>query len=62
VLIFTSPFTIACFLESYAFKPTHTVIAIGKTTRASLPDGLQVYMPEKTSVESCVDLALELTS
>ncbi len=60
VLIFTSPFTIACFLDFYVFKPTHKVIAIGKTTESALPEGLQVYLPEKTSVDSCVKLAEEL--
>lgn len=60
VLIFTSPFTIACFLDFYSFKSTHMVIAIGKTTQTALPKGLQVYLPEKTSVESCVRLAQKL--
>lgn len=60
VLIFTSPFTIACFLESHAFKPTQKIVAIGKTTKSALPDSLVVYMPEKTSVESCVRLAKQL--
>lgn len=57
ILIFTSPFTIACFLNFYTFKPTHTVIAIGKTTRSALPENIHAYIPEKPSVDSCVKLA-----
>lgn len=60
ILIFTSPFTIACFLNFYAFKPTHTVIAIGKTTHSALPENIQARIPEKPSVESCVKLAGQL--
>jgi uroporphyrinogen-III synthase len=60
VLIFTSPLTIACFLSFYVFKPTHTVIAIGRTTKSALPDDIHAYMPDKTSVDSCVGLALQL--
>ena len=60
VLIFTSPFTIDCFLHYYAFKPTHEVVAIGKTTRSALPEGVESCMPERPSVETSVRLAQSL--
>ena len=60
VLIFTSPFTIDCFLHFYQFKPTHKIVAIGKTTRLALPDNVEAVMPEKPSVASSVALAQQL--
>ncbi len=57
VLIFTSPFTIECFLKYYQFKPTYRVVAIGKTTAAALPEGVTYTMPEKPNVETSVALA-----
>ncbi|MEA3373632.1 MAG: uroporphyrinogen-III synthase [Campylobacterota bacterium] len=60
VLIFTSPFTIDCFLHFYEFKPGHKVVAIGKTTNGALPKSVKAVMPETPSVENCVSLAKQL--
>ena len=60
VLIFTSPLAIECFTAFHAFKPTHKVVAIGKTTRAALPEGIEAVMPEKPSVDNSVNLAKKL--
>ena len=60
VLIFTSPFTIDCFLQFYEFKSTHKVVAIGKTTNAALPKSVKAVMPETPSVDNCVALAKQL--
>ena len=35
ILIFTSPFTIECFMKFYQFKNSYRVIAIGKTTASA---------------------------
>ncbi len=60
VIIFTSPLTVACFLQQQQFQASHTVIAIGKTTASALPHGLDVLMPKTPSVQGCVDLARAL--
>ena len=60
VLIFTSPLAIECFMAFHAFKPRHKVVAIGKTTRAALPEGIEALMPEKPSVDNSVKLAKKL--
>ncbi len=60
ILIFTSPFTIACFLEFYKFKSGFEVIAIGTTTAKSLPEEVAYMMPETPNVEACVALAKRL--
>jgi len=57
MLIFTSPFTIECFLKYYQFKPTQKVVAIGRTTAAALPKDIKYHMPEKPTVENSVLLA-----
>ena len=57
-LIFTSPSSVECFLSGHQLKPTHKVVAIGKTTAAVLPKEIFYYISEETSVESCVKLAL----
>ncbi len=60
ILIFTSPLTIACFLQQHQFHPSNTVIAIGVTTASALPNGVDALMPKKPSVQGCVDLARAL--
>ena len=59
-LIFTSPFTIECFLEFYDFKDEYNVIAIGKTTAKALPVGVEYTMPDTPNVDACVALAEQL--
>ncbi len=60
ILIFTSPFTIECFLEFYEFKEAYQVIAIGKTTAKALPLEVQYLMPDTPNVDSCVSLAKDI--
>ena len=60
ILIFTSPFTIECFLQFYEFKETYQVIAIGKTTAKALPSEVECLMPEIPNVDTCVALAKTL--
>ena len=59
-LIFTSPFTIACFLEYYTFKKSYKVVAIGSTTAKALPKEVSYQMPEVPNVDACVTLAKQL--
>lgn len=60
VLIFTSPSTIKCFLQSYSILPTHKIVVIGKTTQNALPSGITSYMSEEASVASAVHLARQI--
>ncbi|MDA3946153.1 MAG: uroporphyrinogen-III synthase [Helicobacteraceae bacterium] len=60
ILIFTSPFTIECFLELYEFKRSYQVVVIGTTTAKALPEGVLYLMPETPNVEACVALAKRL--
>lgn len=59
-LIFTSPFTIACFLELWSFKESYKVVVIGKTTAKALPAGVKYVMPDEPSVEASVLMAQKL--
>ena len=60
ILIFTSPFTIECFMKFYEFKSSYKVIAIGKTTAAALPKNVNYVMPDTPNVDACVTLARKL--
>lgn len=57
VLIFTSPSGVECFCKKQKLLPTHTVIAIGKTTQKALPEGVDSSLADKTSVASAVEKA-----
>ena len=59
-LIFTSPFTIECFLKYYTFKSSHKVVAIGTTTAKALPIEVKYTMPKTPNVDACVILAKQL--
>jgi len=61
ILIFTSPFTIECFMKFYEFKSSYRVIAIGRTTAASLPKTVDYEMPDTPNVDACVSLGKKLS-
>jgi len=57
-LIFTSPSSVECFLKMHAMPIDAKVIVIGKTTAKALPQNIEHFVAKKTSIESCVELAL----
>lgn len=59
-LIFTSPSSIECFLKNNTIHPDAKVIVIGTTTANALPEGVKYLISKKTSVDSCIELALSL--
>jgi len=59
-LIFTSPFTVACFLEFFELKTSHKVVVIGKTTAKALPRQIKYCMPDEATVDAAVLLAQKL--
>lgn len=61
ILIFTSPSSVRCFLESNSLKITQKIIVIGKTTAKSLPKDFECLISEDTTIESCVKMAKKLS-
>lgn len=59
-LIFTSPSSIECFLKNNTINPKAKVVVIGKTTANYLPRGIECIISQNTSIESCVELALNI--
>jgi len=62
ILIFTSPFTIECFMKFYTFFEGQKVVSIGSTTSKALPSNVEIYMPEDTTVSECVTLAKRIAT
>lgn len=60
VLVFTSPSSIECFLKSYQILPSHSVVAIGTTTKDSFVSAKEVLVSPQASVVSAVELAQKI--
>jgi uroporphyrinogen-III synthase len=61
ILIFTSPSSIECFLKRYSFASTYDIVTIGTTTQKALPLGIPSILSEKTTIESCIEMAQKLS-
>ena len=59
-LIFTSPSSLECFLQTHTLSKRSTLIVIGKTTAKAVPKGIAYHLSEKTTIESCMELAKKL--
>ncbi|MDD2265519.1 uroporphyrinogen-III synthase [Sulfuricurvum sp.] len=60
VLVFTSPSSIKCFCALYSILPTHSIVAIGKTTQSAFQNAKEVFVSPQASVASAVQLAQEI--
>ncbi|WP_373004116.1 uroporphyrinogen-III synthase [Sulfurimonas sp.] len=60
ILIFTSPSSIECFLKTHTIGLDAKVVVIGKTTAKALPDSVEYKISQKTSIDSCMEMALTL--
>jgi uroporphyrinogen-III synthase len=60
LLVFTSPSSIECFCASYSILPSHSIVAIGKTTQSAFKNAKEVFVSPKASVASAVQLAQEI--
>lgn len=60
ILIFTSPSSIECFLKTHTIEADAKVVVIGETTAKALPDAIEYKISEKTSIDSCIEMALTL--
>ncbi len=54
VIIFTSPSTIHCFLENFAWDDTYTAIVIGKATVKHLPASCDYQIADTPLIDSCI--------
>ncbi len=57
ILIFTSPSSVKCYLQTHNFKHTQDIIVIGKTTAKTIPQGFGYTLSDETSVQSCMEIA-----
>lgn len=61
VIIFSSPSTLACFFKNISdWDESYKAVSIGKTTAQYFPNHIKPFISETTSLESCVEKALEL--
>ena len=60
IIIFTSPSTIKCFMNTYSWRDDYYAIAIGNTTAKYFHNGMKFKISEKRSIKSCIDMALSL--
>lgn len=56
-LIFTSPSSVFCFLESNQISSLSKVIVIGKTTAKALPKAIKYKISHQRTIQSCITLA-----
>lgn len=60
VLVFTSPSSIECFFKFYQILPSHSIVAIGTTTKDSFLSAKEVLVSPQASVASAVELAQKI--
>jgi uroporphyrinogen-III synthase len=60
ILIFTSPSSLECFLATHTLSKRSKVVVIGKTTAKAVPKDIEYHISEKTTIQSCIELAKKL--
>ena len=60
VMIFTSPSSINCYLQTHTLQPSQQIIVIGKTTAKALPKETNCILSPDTTIESCMQIARKL--
>lgn len=61
IIIFTSPSTIACFLQNFAWEQSYTAVVIGHATVAHLPVGADYVVAERPLIDACIAKAKEIS-
>lgn len=61
VIIFTSPSTVECFFENFAWDESYKAICIGEVTAKYLPSSIKPFISEKQSISECICLAHSLS-
>lgn len=62
ILIFTSPSTVRCFHENFAWDESYHAIAIGKKTAAALPLDVKISISKTQTIEACIEMAKQIRS
>jgi len=62
IIIFTSPSSIHCFLENFAWRESYTAVVIGRATRVHLPQGAKSVVADEPLIDACIAKAKELQS
>ena len=57
ILIFTSPSSLNCFLKTHTINKHSKIIVIGKTTAKAVPKDREYILSDKTTIQSCIELA-----
>ena len=61
VIIFTSPSTIRCFLENFAWESSYTAVVIGQATLEHLPSGADYAVADRPLIDACIAKAKEIS-
>ena len=61
VIIFTSPSTIRCFLENFAWESSYTAVVIGQATLEHLPPGADYAVADRPLIDACIAKAREIS-
>lgn len=60
--IFSSPSCVECFFKNYDWKDSYKAVCIGNTTKRYFPKEIKVEVADNTSLDSCVNKAIELNN
>lgn len=60
VIIFSSPSTVECFFKKFAWNISYKAVAIGKTTAACIPQGVEFFVSPEQTLEAAIKLAQTL--
>lgn len=60
IIIATSPSTMNCFMQNFGWCKSYMVVAIGKTTAATLDNNINFVISNKPTINSCIKKANEL--
>lgn len=61
IIIFSSPSTINCFFKNVNWKDSFKAISIGKTTEKYFPKNIKPIISDNTTLQSCVQTAINLS-
>ena len=60
IVVFTSPSTIHCFLENFAWESDYTAVVIGRATLEHLPEGCDYRIADEPTIAACMEMARRL--
>jgi uroporphyrinogen-III synthase len=60
IIIFTSPSTIRCFFQQFAWDESYTAVVIGSSTKVHLPSEVAYVVAKKPLISACIKKAQEI--